>query len=87
MKDCNNLGRMKIVDIAVESVGSISALQQELVRRGISVSQSAISQARSQSKESLRLDILVGIVEVAFGGDWEKAGKLLKEEFGSKKKK
>ena len=81
----NKINPMKILDEAVVRAGSISALQKLLVRRGISVSPSALSQAKGKSKESLRLDILAGIVDVAFDGDWKLAGKLLSSEFLPKK--
>lgn len=73
---------MKIVEIAVKEAGGISALQQALVREGVKISSSALSQSMNHSKESLRLDVLVGIVKVAFKGNWKTAGKLLEEEFG-----
>ncbi len=76
---------MKILEVAIDRAGSISELQKMLVRRGVNVSPSALSQAQSKSKESLRLDILAGIVEVAFGGDWKEAGKVLQSEFLPKK--
>lgn len=82
MSKNNKLSPMKILEAAIKKEGSISALHKALIRHGINVSQSALSQAKNHSKQSIRMDILVGLVEIAFDGDWKKAGKFLKDEFG-----
>lgn len=79
LKDNDN--SMLIIKHAVNELGGISALQRALVRNGSPVSESAIWQALNYGKSRIRLDLLVGIVETAFKGDWSVAGKLLEEEF------
>ena len=83
MKKCNKLSPMKIIEEAVKRMDGASALQRALVREGVNISQSALSQAKNHSKQSLRLDVIVAIVKVAFKGDWRVAGRLLEEEFGN----
>ena len=82
MNKSTTLSPMKFVATAIKRCGGTpNALQRELVRVGVNVSVEALRKAAGSGKESLRLDVLAGIVEVSFDGDWEAAGKLLRQEF------
>lgn len=69
---------MKIVLDAVDKCGSVSALHKELIRRGVDVSLAGVAKMAKGLTSSLRNDILAALVDIAYQGDWSKAGKSIK---------
>ncbi len=73
------------VDILKEAVSkykTAGALQRELVRHGVDISEQAISQAIKKNAQSIRLDVLSALVVLVFQGNWKAAGKIIDGEHG-----
>jgi hypothetical protein len=66
---------------AVKEVGSVPALHKELLRIGVDISDTALYNVMSGASKSLKPEIIVAIVHVAFAGDWKRAGKLLEADY------
>lgn len=76
--------RVKLLEVALDKFKGPSGLQKALVRHGVDISVSALSQAKKQNIQSMRFDVLSAIVSLAFSGDWKAAGKVIDAEFANK---
>lgn len=72
---------VKILEVAAKKMGGLAALHTALIRHGVNISLAALSQSIRSNSRSMRFDVLSGIANVVFGGDWAKVGKIIDNEF------
>lgn len=82
----SNSYSVKILDEAIKRCGKVPTLQMELAAIGVKISTQALYSALKNS-ESLRFDVLCGLVRLVYNGDWSKAGKAIEEDFAPWKKR
>jgi hypothetical protein len=76
---------VKLLDEAAKRAGGVAELHRALIRAGVDISLSTLVNATSRANKSLKFQHLCAIVDVAFNGDWNEAGKLIEKEFRPRK--
>jgi len=76
--------RMQIVEDGINKFGGIANLQFELARNGIRISITGLSNIVKRKNESIKFDMLCALVEIVYGGDWAKTGRVIEREFKKK---
>ena len=79
---------VKLLDDALKRCDdSVPVLQKKLWLYNVNISLTALYNAQSGTSGSLKPDVLVALVHIAFDGDWIKGGKALESDFLNKGKK
>jgi hypothetical protein len=76
--------QVKIIKDSIKKYKTLSEVQRELLRRGVTISLQALGKAEKGKTRTLRFDVLSALVDMAYNGDWSKAGKALKSDLESK---
>lgn len=76
---------MKFIEKGAKNCGGLAELHRKIVRRGVNVTQDALGKSIREKREGMNLGTLSAIVHEGFGGNWAAVGKLIDEEFGTKK--
>jgi hypothetical protein len=72
---------MKIFNDALKKHGNnLTLLHEDIIKRGFSVSRVTLWKLQHGRIKSIKPNILAVLVDIAYNGDWEKAGKAIKSD-------
>lgn len=72
--------QVKIIKDSIKKYESLAEVQRQLLRRGVEISYVALHNALTGETKTLRFDVLSELVEMTYEGDWNKAGRGIKED-------
>jgi len=72
---------VKILDDAVNKIGSIPDLHRLLLNNGVSISDTSLYNAYSGVSKSIKPEVISAICKLVYNGDWNKCGKALDVDF------
>lgn len=78
---------VKILEDAVNKIGSIPDLHRLLLNNGVSISDTSLYNAYSGISKSIKPEVISAICKLVYNGDWNKCGKALDVDFLSDKLK
>lgn len=72
---------VKLLKDAETRVGSIPEVHRRLIKMGVEISVTALYNAASGESKSLKPNVIVALVHVAYDGDWKRGGKALETDY------
>lgn len=72
--------QVKILEDAVKKYENLPGVQRALAVENVHISHTALHNAHKGKTRTLRFDVLAKLVELVYNGDWNKAGKGIKED-------
>lgn len=72
---------VKILNDAVNKIGSIPELHRLLLHNGVSISDTSLYNAYTGVSKSIKPEVISAICKLIYNGDWNKCGKALDHDF------